>query len=302
MPGKLYIVATPIGNREDITDRAKRVLAESDIVAAEDTRTTQKLFNMLGIQNKMVSNHKFNENRQANFLISELSQGKNVAIVSDAGTPCISDPGHVLVQSAVENGIDVIGVCGASSVVTALSVSGFRFTSFAFYGFFPRENKEIREILQRVKNSDILVSVFFVSPKRVSKTLQIVAEEYPDSEICLCNDMTKMHERIYRGAPQNILDDIMSNPYAEKGEYTLVLHTKARPRVSLSDITESRESMLIDHIIKNRSSVKDAIRALHEKHKGQISKKEFYTAALNLKETMAHLFPLYDNEPFEDDT
>jgi len=298
MAGKLYIVATPIGNREDITDRAKRVLAESDIIAAEDTRTTQKLFNMLGIHNKMVSNHKFNENRQVKFLISELAGGKNVAIVSDAGTPCISDPGHVIVKNAVNEGIDVIGVCGASSVTTALCISGFSFSSFAFYGFFPRENKDIRGMLQRVGESDIPVSVFFVSPKRVGRVLEIITEEHPDAEICLCNDLTKMYEKIYRGTPQNVLDEIVNNPYSEKGEYTLVLNKKAKPRIPICDTRESRESMLIDHIVKNGCSVKGAIQALHEKHRKQISKKEFYTAALNIKELMTQM---YDEEPLEGD-
>jgi 16S rRNA (cytidine1402-2'-O)-methyltransferase len=289
--GKLYIVATPIGNREDITDRAKRILGEADIVAAEDTRTTQKLFNMLGVRNKMVSNHRFNENGQSDFLISELCQGKNVAIVSDAGTPCISDPGQVIVRSAAERGIEVIGVCGASAVITALSVSGFNFTSFAFHGFLPRENKAIRELLQRAGNSDIPVSVFFESPKRMEKTLRLIGEELPDSEICLCNDLTKLHERIYRGTPQAVLDELESNPSAGKGEYTLVIHIISRlPRI-VSGVIESREALLIDYIVNNGGSIKDAIGALQEKNRGRISKKELFAAALNLKDIMSRLIP-----------
>jgi 16S rRNA (cytidine1402-2'-O)-methyltransferase len=290
MFGKLYIVATPIGNREDMTERAKRILSEVDIVAAEDTRTTQKLFNMLGIQNKMVSNHKFNERRQSDFLISELMQGKNVAIVSDAGTPCISDPGYIIVKSAVDKGIDVVGVCGASSVITALSISGFSFISFAFFGFFPRENRNIREVLQKIRDSEISVSVFFESPKRIEKVLRLLVEELPDSELCLCNDLTKFYEKIYRGVPQCVLDEVSSNPSSEKGEYTLVIHTKTKPYIALiNNTTDSNESMIIDHIVKNGGSIKDAIHALQEKYKGSISKKEFYVAALSLKEIMSDL-------------
>jgi 16S rRNA (cytidine1402-2'-O)-methyltransferase len=269
-----------------------------DIVAAEDTRTTQKLFNILGIRNKMVSNHKFNEKRQSDHLISELLQGKNVAIVSDAGTPCISDPGHVIVKNAVAEGIDVIGICGASSVMAALSVSGFNFISFAFYGFFPRENNSIRGTLQSVKGSGFSVSVFFESPKRIEKVLKIILEELPDADLCLCNDLTKMYEKIYRGKPKDVLEDITNNPAADKGEYTLVIQSnfclreleKTSPGTA-DDVELSREAMLIDYIVKNEgSSMKDAIQALQGKYKGTISKKEFYTAALNLKELLPRLY------------
>ena len=298
MFGKLYVVSTPIGNCEDITYRAKRILAEADIIAAEDTRITQKLLKLLGIQSKLVSNHKFNEKRQADYLISELLQGRNVAIVSDAGTPCISDPGHMIVKSAAAKGIDVVGVCGASSVITALSISGFNFVSFAFYGFFPRESSEIKKIIQSVKNSDISVSVFFESPKRIEKLLRVIVEEFPDSEICLCNDLTKMYERVYRGSPQKALEEIEENPSAEKGEYTLVMHNIVKPRFAAADTSGSCESMLVDHIVKSGGSIKDAIRTLHEDHKGQISKKEFYTAALNLKALMSRLLSTDTIESF----
>jgi len=291
MAGKLYVVATPIGNGEDITERAKRILAEADIVAAEDTRTTQKLFHMLGIQNKMVSNHKFNEKRQVDYLISELLLGKNVAIVSDAGTPCISDPGYVVVRAAAANGIDVTGICGASSVTAALSISGFPFLSFAFYGFFPRESKDIREALRQAGRGGIPVCVFFESPRRITKTLQIIAEELPASQLCLCNDLTKLYERVYRGASQNVLDELAGNPSAEKGEYTLVLHIDEEPQAAMPDAEISRESLLIDHIVKNGGSIKTAVQALQEQFKGQIPRRELYAAALNLKKLMPELFP-----------
>ena len=285
MKGTLYIVATPIGNVGDITDRAKRILGETDIVAAEDTRTTQILFKLLGIKNKTVSNHKFNEKHQVDYLLSQLENGKNIALVSDAGTPCISDPGGIIVKAAAERGIPVVGVCGASSVITALSVCGFCYGSFAFYGFLSKETKEIKKAIEAARKSNAAVSVFFESPKRVKKTMEVFAEETPDAELCLCNDLTKMYERIYRGTPGKILDELRNNPAAEKGEYTLVADLGRVPE-TVVESARSYESMLVDHIVKNGVSIKEAVNALAQMHKGSITKKEFYAAALNLRSVL----------------
>ena len=285
MKGILYIVATPIGNTEDITERAKRILREVDVVAAEDTRTTKILFNLLGIQNKTVSNHKFNEKRQLEFLLSELENGRNVALVSDAGTPCVSDPGGLVVRAAAERGISVVGVCGASSVITAISICGFCFGSFSFYGFLPKDAKEIKKTISVARKSNVTISIFFESPKRIIKTMQILTDEAPDAEICLCNDLTKKFERIYRGKPKEILDELQSNPSAGKGEYTLVADFGKEAETTASGISKSvtYEAMLVDHIIKNGGSIKEAISALAETHRGRIAKKDFYSASLNLR-------------------
>ena len=278
-------MATPIGNVGDITDRAKRILSETDIVAAEDTRTTQILFKLLGIKNKIVSNHKFNEKHQVDYLLSQLDNGKNIALVSDAGTPCISDPGGLIVKAAAEREISIVGVCGASSVITALSVCGFCCGSFAFYGFLPRETKEIRKAIEAARKSCAAVSVFFESPKRVKKTMEIFAEETPGAELCLCNDLTKMYERIYRGTPEKILNELQGNPSAEKGEYTLAADLGGAPEAA-AESALSYESMLVDHIIKNGSSLKEAVNALAQTYKGSIAKKDFYAAALNLRSAL----------------
>jgi len=296
MKGSLYIIATPIGNIEDITDRAKRILSEADIVAAEDTRTAQRLFNILGIKNKVISNHKFNEKHQVEFLISELEDGKNVALVSDAGTPCISDPGGVVVKAAAERGIDVIGVCGASSVITALSISGLCFGSFAFYGFLPKEINEIKRVINIARKNSTTTSVFFESPKRIKKALKIFMDETPDAELCLCNDMTKMFERIYRGNPAKILDELNSNPSAEKGEYTLVADLGSVQETTV-DSRQTYEAMLIDHVVRNGSSMKEAVNELAKMHKRNAAKKDFYSAALNLKK----IFSLNTGEETEND-
>ena len=136
--GKLYIVATPIGNSRDMSPRGKQILTDVDIIAAEDTRRSMVLLGKLEIRNKLVSNHKFNEYGKAKYFINEMLQGKSVAVITDAGTPCISDPGNELIKAAVEAGIPVIGVPGCCAAVTALSVSGFDLSSFLFYGFFPQ--------------------------------------------------------------------------------------------------------------------------------------------------------------------
>ena len=282
MKGILYIVATPIGNTEDITARARRILGEVDIVAAEDTRTTQILLRILGLQNKTISNHKFNEKRQVDFLLAELESGKHIALVSDAGTPCISDPGGLIVKAAAERGIAVVGVCGASSVITALSVCGFCFGSFAFYGFLPREPKDIRKAIAVARKSGAVVSIFFESPKRVKKTLQVFVDETPNASLCLCNDLTKMYERIYRGTPGEVLGELNGNPSAEKGEYTLVVELDKITETA-ADASQSHEAMLADHIVKHGGSLKEAVNALAEAHRGSIAKKDFYAASLRLR-------------------
>ena len=290
MKGILYIIATPIGNAEDITARAKRLLAEADIIAAEDTRNARKLLGILGIKNKTVSNHKFNEKTQVDFLISLLQEGKNVAIISDAGTPCISDPGGIIVKAAVDNNIQVIGICGASAVTAALSISGFCFNSFAFYSFLPRNVNEIKKIISVMLKDSTDIAVFFESPKRIKKSLEIFAHETPNAELCLCNDLTKMFEKIYRGNPKKILDELNANPSAEKGEYTLAVNTAAgkNKEPGMKENTNlSHEAMLVDHIIKNNTSLKDAVNILAQKNKNTISKKDFYAASLKLKKIFA---------------
>lgn len=282
MVGTLYVVATPIGNREDISARALKVLSEVDCIAAEDTRTTQNLLRMYNISNQTVSNHKFNEQKSKNALISLLLEGKNIAVVSDAGTPCISDPGFVLISAAIENDIPVMGICGANAAITALSVSGFYCNMFSFYGFLPRKESEIKAILSRASNCDVKVCVFYESPKRIMKSIHLLQQVVPDSRVCLCNDLTKLYERIYRGKPAQVLEELNSNPDSEKGEYTLVVEfPNALPKQETIKSGETTEGKLINYMVLNNSSAKEAISALSG---NGISKKELYAAALHLKE------------------
>lgn len=297
MAGKLYVVATPIGNKGDITERAKSILADVDIIAAEDTRVSSMLLKSYGIENKMVSNHKFNERKQMDYLIAELQSGKNVAIISDAGTPCISDPGSVLVRAAVENNIIVEGLPGASAVITAISICGFSALNFAFYGFMPRTAKEIKEFLKTAHESGISLGVFYESPNRIKKTMEVIANDFPDVEVCLCNDLTKRFERTYRGTPISVVEKLTSNPDAEKGEYALVISFPRIIKNVAPSKTLSPEALIVDYMIANNCAVKQAVMALTEQYKGTITRKQFYAASLELKK----LFNTDDKEADDDE-
>jgi len=293
MGGTLYIVATPIGDASDITERARRVLTEADLIAAEDTRTTGALLKALNIKGKMVSYHKFNENYRVDFILGELERGLNVAVLSDAGTPGISDPGAIIVGAALNGGYKVAGVCGVSAITAALAISGFAFDTFTFYGFMPRARKDIIDVINEARKKASAASVFFESPKRILKTLGILEEISPEASLCLCNDLTKTYERIYRGAPQAVLVELSGNPSAEKGEYTLVyymgLAVKNAPIQGGGDSKNvlSAEAAMTDFIVKNGCNPKDAVRLL-SKESGY-TKNELYKAAVNLKKIMANM-------------
>lgn len=283
MSGTLYVVATPIGNREDISARAVRILSEVDMIAAEDTRTTQKLLNMYGITCHTISNHKFNEQKQRELLLSCLFEGKNVAVVSDAGTPCISDPGSVLIRAAAENDIPVIGVCGANAVITALSISGFDCGSFSFFGFLPRHESEIREMFLGARKGDVRVCVYYESPRRIKKTMSILCQASPGADVCLCNDLTKLYEKTYRGKPEEVLSLLEENPDSEKGEYTLVVEfpVMSCQGGTAEDACGTSEGKIVDYMIKNNVTAKEAVAALAG---NGTSKKELYAASLRLKQ------------------
>lgn len=283
MAGTLYVVATPIGNLNDMTPRAIETLKNVDLIAAEDTRNTMKLLQHFDIHTPQTANHKFNERQAVDRLVNELLSGKNIAVVSDAGTPCVNDPGFILVEAASKAGIRVIGVSGACAAVTAVSASGLPSDTFHFMGFFPRENKDTRLLFDYIKNTIKDLYIFYESPKRILDTLKDIEKELPDSKICLCNDMTKAHERIYRGNPSDVIAELSANPNAEKGEYALLVYyepnTSKEPEESLS-----LEALLVDEMVKNGISAKEAIANLTASKKTTAGKKEIYAASLRLKE------------------
>lgn len=288
MNGILYVVATPIGNLEDITERAKRVLSEVDFIAAEDTRKTLNLLTILNIKpkNKVLSYHKYNEKKEGEHLIELLKSGKNVALVTDAGTPCVSDPGSIVVKNAVIEKINIESVCGPSAVIAALSISGYFCSNFAFYGFLPKKENEIIRLLKAILNTNIFINIFYESPKRIIDTLKIVANIIPNAELCVCNDMTKLYEKVYRGSISNVLKEISEYQYAEKGEYTVVLNVPAHNKIQDKDSTMSKEALIIDYIVKHECSMKSAILSLSEAYKGVFSKNDFYLASLNIKQLL----------------
>lgn len=280
--GTLFVVATPIGNLSDLSPRAIETLKNADYILAEDTRQTIKLLNHFDIKNKMVSYHKFNEKERTVEIISDLKNDKNIALVSDAGTPCISDPGYILVKEALENDIKVIGVPGCSAVITALSIGGLDTSSFTFYGFVPTENKQKKELFNKIKTSDIRTKVIYESPKRIIKLLKDLNNEIPGCMVSVCSELTKLHESCIRGKIDEVYEKMKDDPNSLKGEY-VVLISNGPEKLEKENI--SIEAMLIDIMIKQNCSIKKAISILN-KQNDNISKKDIYNASLNLKEIL----------------
>ena len=281
--GKLYIVATPIGNSRDMSPRGRQILSEVDIIAAEDTRRSMVLLNKLEIRNKLVSNHKFNEYGKAKYFIGELLSGKSVAVITDAGTPCISDPGNELIRAAVEAGIPVIGVPGCCAAVNALSISGFDLSSFLFYGFFPRETAERRKLLERLRRGDTRTFAFYESPKRIMELVDFFMEAGADVRMCLCNDMTKLHEMSFRGSPAEVKEQLLAKGNYDKGEYAVVIEVAEDYVFTKQEHTVTAEAMLVDAMVQQNLSAKEAVAAVLQDENNSYSKNELKAAALNLK-------------------
>lgn len=281
--GTLYIVATPIGNSQDMSPRGKKILSEVDIIAAEDTRRSMVLLNKLEIRNRLASNHKFNEYGKAKYFINEMLAGKSVAVITDAGTPCISDPGNELIKAAVEAGIRVVGVPGCCAAVTALSVSGFDLSSFTFYGFFPRENAERRRLLEKLRHGDTRTFALYESPKRIMELVDFFIEAGAKCRMCLCNDMTKLHEMSFRGTPEEVKQQLLAKGSYDKGEYAVVLEIDEDYVFNKVEHTVSAEAMLVDAMVSGGVSAKEAISAVLADENNSYSKNELKAAALRLK-------------------
>ena len=231
---RLYVVATPIGNLSDLSARMREALAAADLIAAEDTRVTMKLLNQFELKKPMTSCHRHNEESKAPQIVERmLTEDLTVALTCDAGTPGISDPGHLLVRACWEAGIPVEPVCGPSAVVTALSASGFDAREFAFYGFLPREKKALGEKLDAIRRSGVPVFVLYESPHRIVDLTAVIAEKWPDCALCVCSDLSKVYERIYRGGALEVLAQLRANASVEKGEYCLAVDISMLPPVEV---------------------------------------------------------------------
>jgi len=281
--GTLYIVATPIGNSRDMSPRGIQILMDVDMIAAEDTRRSMILLNKLEIRNKLVSNHKFNEYGKARYFINEMKEGKSVAVITDAGTPCISDPGNELIKAAVEEGIKVVGIPGCCAAVTALSISGFDLSSFLFYGFFPRENVERRRLLEKMRRGDTRTFALYESPKRIMELVEFFINENAKVQLCLCNDMTKLHEMSFRGTPEEVKEQLLAKGNYDKGEYAVVLEIDSDYVFNKVEHTVSAEAMLVDAMVAGDISPKEAVAAVLADENNSYSKNELKAAALRLK-------------------
>jgi len=226
--GILYIVSTPIGNREDITLRALRILKEVDLIAAEDTRHTNLLLRHFGIQTPLTSYFEGNELKKKEFILSKLKQGHQIALVSDAGTPGISDPGFRLIQTAIENQILIVPIPGPSAVITALSVSGLPTDSFLFKGFLPHKPKKRKDLLKQLEEAKATL-IFYESPHRLAESLKDILDVLGDREMALTRELTKIYEEVLRGKVSEIINQIGEKKL--KGEITLVISGKTRSEI-----------------------------------------------------------------------
>ncbi|MGM9615061.1 MAG: 16S rRNA (cytidine(1402)-2'-O)-methyltransferase [Oscillospiraceae bacterium] len=282
--GTLYIVATPIGNSRDMSARGIQILTDADIIAAEDTRRSMVLLNKLEIRNKLVSNHKFNEHGKAKYFISELQAGKNIAVITDAGTPCISDPGNELIKAAIAEGIPVVGIPGACAAVTALSISGFDLSTFFFYGFLPREAADRRRLLEKMREAATRTWVFYESPKRIMDAVDFFVEAGFQGQLCVCNDLTKLHEMTFRGTPEEVKAQLLDKGNYDKGEFCIVAELAEDYLFRKQEHTVTPEAMLVDKMIQADCRAKDAIKLVLADENNSYSKNELYAASLRLKE------------------
>ena len=275
---KLYVVATPIGNLDDLTPRMRAALEAADLIAAEDTRVTMKLLNRFEMKKPMVSCHRHNEENRAPQLVARmLEENLTVALTCDAGTPGISDPGHLLVRAAWEAGIPVEPVSGPSAVVTCLSASGFDAREFAFYGFLPRENGDLRKKLHAIAHGS-RVAVAYESPHRIVNLVEQIAREIPGARVCVCCDLTKKFEKIERGLAGTVLERLKANPNVEKGEYCVAIELpeieEEAPAAQLSP-----RHMVMDALLEGMS-MRDAVKCATQQG---ASRQDAYAASLEIK-------------------
>lgn len=261
----LYIVSTPIGNLKDITLRALDVLKEVDLVLAEDTRVSLKLLNHYDIHKPLLSYEKFNEKERVDTIINRLKENQNIALISDAGTPLLSDPGSILVNKVIEEGFNVVAVPGASALLTGLVISGIRTEPFTFLGFLPRKQSEAKKILINYYNR-IETLVIYESPLRINDTLNLLYETLGNRYLVLTRELTKKFETTYRGELKDIKDEIFDT----RGEYVIYVEGKLEKIIVSDDIILKK----MDEYIKKGLLEKDAMKMVAKDL--SISKKEVY--------------------------
>ena len=267
----LYIVSTPIGNLDDITLRAIEVLKNSDIIICEDTRHSIKLLNHLKIKKKMVSYHKFNEKKQTKEVIRLINEGKILSLISDAGTPLLSDPGRLLLSECIKSKINIVPIPGASSITTAMSISGFS-DKFLFYGFLPKTDNELNKVLTNLSNNSFSI-IFFIPAIKVNFYLKSFKNHFSGRKIMIAREITKIHESFYREDVDNL--KMFKNPL--KGELTVII----------SEYNYKNENLDFENVkIKAKKylkkySLKDTVELIFQSEK--VNKKKIYQLCLKIK-------------------
>ena len=269
----LYIVSTPIGNLSDITLRAIDALKKSDYILCEDTRTSKILLDRYEVKSKLISNHKFNEKKNLSKIIDILKSDSIVSLISDAGTPSVSDPGAILVNECLVNNINIFPIPGASAVSTAVSISGFS-EKYFFYGFFPEKNNKLKEDFEKLSNLDSCI-VFFISPRKFNKSIKNIKHHLSGRKILICREMTKFYEEYIR----TDIDDLEPFKLDPKGELTIVISGKGKEKNSSITLKES-DKKNIQKMIK-KLSIKDITDLISQN--SNVPKKEIYNYCLKLK-------------------
>jgi len=269
-PGTLYIVSTPIGNLDDITLRALKVLKDVDVIAAEDTRHSRKLLTHFGISKRLISYWGEKEKAKSEEVLRLLHEGKDVALVSDSGTPGISDPGEVLIKKAIESSISLVPVPGPSAVITAIVVSGLSTKEFVFLGFVPPKKGERKRFLEKAA-VEKRTAVFYESPHRLLDCLDDLNEIIPDRNMAVCHEMTKLHESVARGTVCDVLESMVEAKIA--GEYVLVIEGAPEEKVSIEKALIELKEMMGEGAGRN-----EAAKAIASKY--GLSKKELYDLSL----------------------
>ena len=269
----LYIIPTPIGNLGDITYRSIEILKKSDFILCEDTRISRKLMEKFGVKSKLLPNHKFNEKKNLSIIISHLRNDKIISLISDAGTPGISDPGSILVRECVEEKINIFPLPGPSAVSTAVSISGFS-EKYFFYGFFPLKLKDIKNDLKFLTQLDSSI-VFFISPKKINKAIPFIKNSFSERDILICREMTKFYEEYLRYKVDNL------KPFDEnlKGELTLVISEKKKIKKGSLLLSESDKNNIRKMIKK--LSIKEIVNLVSQNN--GVPKKKIYDFCLKIK-------------------
>ena len=278
MPGTLYLCATPIGNLEDMTFRCIRILKEVDLIAAEDTRNSIKLLNHFEIKTPMTSDHEYNKLEKGHKLVEHLLNGEDIALITDAGTPGISDPGEELVKMCQEAGIVVTAIPGAAACITALTISGLSTRRFAFEAFLPADKKERQAVLDELKEETRTI-VLYEAPHRLLKTLQLLYDTIGNRKISICRELTKKHETVFAATMEEAL--AYYNNHEPKGECVMVIEGKSRDEIRAEEQAHWEEMTIEEHMEYYESQGIDRKEAMKRVAKDRgIGKRDVYKALL----------------------